>query len=134
MTDTRKYIEEQFDQFFEFDTDDRSTVTSASCRFFAEHCIEQLLAVIAVKDEALKLSAAVFSGEISDKSGMIKSLELLREALAIKPENVELVEVGKVKEVGGSLFACQYSPDNGVRIGDILLTIKTKGGNDANFG
>lgn len=34
---TRDEIAKEFDQFFEFDTEDRSTVTSTSARLFAEH-------------------------------------------------------------------------------------------------
>lgn len=33
-------IEKEFDKFFEFDTDDKSTVTSVSCKLFAEHIAE----------------------------------------------------------------------------------------------
>lgn len=33
-------IQEEFDKFFEFDTEDRSFVTSVSCRLFAERMIE----------------------------------------------------------------------------------------------
>ena len=33
----RKFIEDEFDKFFEFDTNDKSIVLSVSCRLFAEH-------------------------------------------------------------------------------------------------
>lgn len=41
---TRDKIAKEFDRFFEFDTDDRSTVTSVSARLFAER-IAVLVAV-----------------------------------------------------------------------------------------
>lgn len=58
----RKFIEDEFDKFFEFDTDDKSIVLSVSCRLFAEH-IAQLAAtpLQPLTDEqisnALKLTA-----------------------------------------------------------------------------
>lgn len=103
MTDTRKEFEEWFlSQYgvhfkyaeLQFDHAPETNFAWKACQSLNDKRIQQLLAVIAKKDEALKLSAAVFSGEISDKSGMIKSLEILRDSLSIKPENVELVEVG----------------------------------------
>lgn len=33
----RKFIESEFDKFFEFDTEDKIVVLSVSCRLFAEH-------------------------------------------------------------------------------------------------
>ena len=124
MTDTRKYIEEQFDQFFEFDTDDRSTVTSASCRFFAEHCIEQLLAVIAKKDEALV--------ELINNAKLNRwESEDAAEALAMQPADVELVEVGVVDwdyDQGG-MATCQYAnitQSFKIKPATKLYTIKTK--------
>lgn len=105
MTETRKefeewYLKEYGNDISEYFINERylhemvhmQYMGWQACKSINDKRIGQLLAVIAKKDEALKLSAAVFSGEISDKSGMIKSLEILREALAIKPENVELVE------------------------------------------
>lgn len=38
----RKIIDEEFDNFFEFSTEDKSSVTSVSCKLFAEHIFEQL--------------------------------------------------------------------------------------------
>lgn len=128
MTDTRKYIEEQFDQFFEFDTDDRSTVTSASCRFFAEHCIEQLLAVIAKKDEAITHALREHGG-FTIKG---ETERICRDALAIKPENVGLVECGVIDQ--GSMIEWNPGALTYLKFRTKLYTIKTKGGNDANFG
>jgi hypothetical protein len=39
---TRNQIENLFDAFFEFPTEDKSHVTSTSCKLFAEHCVEKL--------------------------------------------------------------------------------------------
>jgi hypothetical protein len=39
---TRNQIESLFDSFFEFPTDDKSHVTSTSCKLFAEYCVEKL--------------------------------------------------------------------------------------------
>lgn len=89
-----------------------------ACQSLNDKRIADLLAVIEVQREYIK--------EIKDITLCTMTEDIAFEALAIKPENVEFVEVGKVKEVGGSLFACQYSPDNGVRVGDSVYTIKTK--------
>ena len=35
-------IEEMFDSFFEFPTEDKSSVTSTSCKLFAEHCVNRV--------------------------------------------------------------------------------------------
>ena len=37
----RAFIEREFNQFFEFDSEDRRTVTSVSCRLFAEHIAQR---------------------------------------------------------------------------------------------
>ena len=37
---TEVNVDEEFNKFFEFDTDDKSTVTSVSCKLFAEHIAE----------------------------------------------------------------------------------------------
>jgi hypothetical protein len=39
---TRQQIENLFDSFFEFPTEDKSHVTSTSCKLFAEHCMKKL--------------------------------------------------------------------------------------------
>lgn len=51
---TRDEIAKEFDRFFEFDTEDRSTVTSVSARLFAE-CI----AALAVAAERKRTAAWV---------------------------------------------------------------------------
>ena len=35
-------IEKEFDKFFEFDTDDKSVVTSVSCKLFAKYIAEMV--------------------------------------------------------------------------------------------
>ena len=99
-----------------------------------ESKLASALAANQVMREALKFYADGghwdYNDRLTNEVYLNDKGERATEALAIKPEDVELVEVGKVKEVGGSLFACQYSPNNGVKVGDILLTIKTKGQNN----
>lgn len=95
MTDTRKYIDEQFDKFFEFDTHDKSTVTSTSCKLFAEHLIADLLAVIGRKDAALKFYAdGAHIRHLSNGECVFEYGDTAQEALAITADGVELVEVG----------------------------------------
>jgi len=36
-------IEDEFDKFFEWPTDDKSTVSSVSAKLFAKHCVASLL-------------------------------------------------------------------------------------------
>lgn len=55
-----------------------------------------------------------------------EAMQLTQEALAINPDSVELVEVGKVKEVAGVLFASSYTSDGHAKVGDSVYTIKTK--------
>jgi len=42
----KKHIEEEFDRFFEFPTDDRTHVTSTSAKLFALHIARPLLDAI----------------------------------------------------------------------------------------
>ena len=42
MRESMKRIEEEFNSFFEFPTDDKRTVTSTSCKLFAEHCVDKM--------------------------------------------------------------------------------------------
>lgn len=97
MTDTRKYIDEQFDKFFEFDTDDKSTVTSTSCKLFAEHLIADLLAVIELHRQAFQ-----WISENDDSAYYVCEKKAI-EALAITPKSVELVEVGELNVVGNEV-------------------------------
>lgn len=58
-------IDKEFDSFFEFDTDDKSQVTSTSCKLFAEHVTDKLRKQLAVKDlEVMQLRGAL---EVADK-------------------------------------------------------------------
>ena len=82
--------------------------------------LNNALAVIAQKDEALDKLAKLGNG---DRYGNSIGNDIAIQALALTPNNVRLVEVGKVSEVGGSLFASQYSPNKGVKVGDKLYTI-----------
>lgn len=38
----RKIIDEEFNNFFAFETEDRSNVTSVSCKLFSEHIYDVL--------------------------------------------------------------------------------------------
>ena len=133
MTDTRKYIEEQFDKFFEFDTDDKSTVTSTSCKLFAEHLIADLLAVIELQRQALQSAvdcgmvpiSSAKEGGAARHSQQVIIADKIRETLAITDDGVELVEVkvedhlcAVITESGG------YTKYNGPTV----YTIKQKGG------
>ena len=40
QTALRKLVEQEFEKFFEFDTENRSVVTSVSARLFAEHMVQ----------------------------------------------------------------------------------------------
>lgn len=142
MTDTRK----EFEQFVldNMRTDAPNFINERrfaekswqACQQLNDKRIQQLLAVIELKDTALAnvIVADRFCAEtnISDEHRQAKAdahheaILSVEAALAIKPEDVELVEVGKVREIGGSLFASQYSPNNGVKVGDIVYTIKQK--------
>lgn len=51
---TRDEIQKEFDRFFEFDTDDRSIVTSTSAKLFAEHIAG--LAVAAEREACAKIA------------------------------------------------------------------------------
>lgn len=51
---TRDDIAKEFDRFFEFDTDDRSTVTSTSARLFAEHIARK--AINAEREQCAKVA------------------------------------------------------------------------------
>jgi len=44
-------IEEEFDQFFEFPTDDRSTVSSVSAKLFAKYCVDKYIAELRQKSQ-----------------------------------------------------------------------------------
>ena len=54
---TREEIEQQAEQFFEWPTDDRLSVTYTSALLFAEHCVRE-----AVKEESDLLSIAYMDG------------------------------------------------------------------------
>lgn len=47
-------IDKEFDAFFDFDTEDKSQVTSVSAKLFAQHCVYDLLAANQVMRDALQ--------------------------------------------------------------------------------
>lgn len=132
MTDTRKDFEEWARLFM--DKNERAPFSNEiwqACQSLNDKRIEQLLAVIAKKDEALikacelieKFSLQVYNG--SDCLMVYESVEL-------QPADVELVEVGKVKEerladwMPNTELSVEYNYD-GFNAGDKLYTIKQKG-------
>ncbi len=86
--------------------------------------IADLLGLVAKKDVLIR-QCIEENGYLADGDNC--TLKPIIDALVLTVDDVELVEVGKVQEVGGSLFASQYSPNNGVKVGDMLHVIKQKG-------
>lgn len=88
--------------------------------------IQQLLAVIAVKDKALKLMHEAFDdGDYKDGTESY-AIQKCEDSLATKPEDVELVEVGEADfdKPAGTVNLDIYNIDfDGLHN---LYTIKTK--------
>ena len=42
MRKTLERIEKEFESFFEFPTENKSSVTSTSCKLFAEYCVDKI--------------------------------------------------------------------------------------------
>lgn len=61
---TRDEIQKEFDRFFEFDTDNRSIVTSTSAKLFAEHIAG--LTVAAEREACARAASIALLG--ADKS------------------------------------------------------------------
>lgn len=93
-----------------------------ACQSINDKRIQQLLAVIAKKD--------LYLGKIATELVSIDKAELAAiEAIAIKPENVELVEVGYISYDGQEVFLTMGMPIDADTCGvpvDNLYTIKTK--------
>lgn len=90
-----------------------------------EQQLRNMAALVEKKNEALIKACELiekFSLQVHNGSDCLR----IYNAVELQPSGVELVEVGKVNEVGGSLWASQYSPNNGVKVGDIVYTIKQK--------
>jgi hypothetical protein len=64
----RNQIENLFDAFFEFPTDDKSHVTSTSCKLFAEHCVQKVGKTPLTNDRIFELwrDACTFVGDQGD--------------------------------------------------------------------
>lgn len=65
----KQYLQTEFDTFFEFDSDDRSFVTSTSAKMFAEHMalpieaqVEQLRAELSAIREAVQPFVKLMKG------------------------------------------------------------------------
>lgn len=127
MTDTRK----EFEQFVldNMRTDAPNFINERrfaekswqACQSLYDKRVQRLLAVIAKKDSALRELRASLDPE--DFMGGISMLDHIDKALAIKPENVELVEVGYVDQFGN--YEHSAEPDQWTH-GDTVYTIKTK--------
>lgn len=131
MTDTRKEFEEAMKVLPEFRLGDFYVFSGMSlqwkswqaCQSLNDKRIQQLLALIAKKDEALQ--------EITTLHGSTTNFGVARyiatNALAIKPENVELVEVGYISDDGQEVFLTMGMPIDADTCGvpvDNLYTIK----------
>lgn len=139
MTDTRKEFEEWF---WSAGIGGRGELIISekswqACKSLNDKRIQQLLAVIAVHKDALKAAQNAIdeyeytgTNEVSEK--YIIAERLCAEAIAINPEDVELVEVGDfggkrltpkdTHEFYGLLKSLDLVPD----MGDKLFTIKHK--------
>ena len=60
MRESLRKIDEEFNKFFEFPTDDHRTVTSTSCKLFAEYCVDKM--------------TKQYEAELEDKNKLIKDL------------------------------------------------------------
>jgi len=75
----KKYLQEEFDRFFEFPTDDKSQVSSVSARLFVEHMakpIETQVEQQQAKLNALREAIAPFVLLMKRTSGRIPTEEL----------------------------------------------------------
>lgn len=100
MTDTRK----EFERFMiansiAADDENNGLVIWQSCQSLNDKRIEQLLAVIAKKDEALIKACELiekFSLQVYNGSDCLK----VYDAVELQPSDVELVEVGYIDDFG----------------------------------
>ncbi len=70
----KQYLETEFDAFFEFDSDDRSVVTSTSAKMFAEHMavpIEAQVEQLRAELKTLRNAAGPFAKLMRHTSGPI---------------------------------------------------------------
>lgn len=98
-----------------------------ACQSLNDKRIQQLLAVIAKKDEAFRLIESSSMQIEVERSSISKCAA---NALAIKPENVELVEVGTVDSQSTYLDEVLFSPDantSRVEVGTKLYALQKKG-------
>lgn len=75
----KQYLETEFDTFFEFDSDDRSFVTSTSAKMFAEHMafpLEAQVEQLRAKLSALREAARPFVRLMKGTSGRIPTERL----------------------------------------------------------
>jgi len=60
MRESLMRIEEEFESFFEFPTENKDSVSSTSCKLFAEKCVDKI--------------SKQYEAEIEDKNKLIKDL------------------------------------------------------------
>lgn len=143
MTDTRKDFEDWFlSQYgvhykyaeIQFDHAPETKIAWQACQSLNDKRIQQLLAVIAKKDEAINamLKVAYSLPPTTEAEHAIRNKEVhdategLKQAIAIKPQDVELVEVGEADfdKPAGTVNLDIYNIDfDGLHN---LYTIKTK--------
>lgn len=139
MTDTRKEFERAVSNLgwaFDYIGDGQygsHTIQFANklwqaCQSLNDKRIEQMLAVIAKKDEALKACSDAME-YMSEYDIPLTLAEDTEKALALQPSDVELVEVGRWVDEGNSdesdFYPVSYCGREGS--GDMCYTIKTKG-------
>lgn len=143
MTDTRKEFEEWFlSQYgvhfkyaeLQFDHAPETNFAWQACQSLNDKRIQQLLAVIEVQREAL-LSLDIIEHDGGIGVGLVDCVMRsdVESAIAIKPENVELVEVATFVEdkmmpvsFNAGMWDFIESPPEGYALGSKLYTIKTK--------
>ena len=100
MTDTRKEFEEWLRICpLNLTPSEQQAAQFAwqACQSLNDKRIQQLLAVIAVKDKALKLMHKAFDdGDYKDGTESY-AIQKCEDSLAIKPQDVELVEVAEMR-------------------------------------
>ena len=75
----KRYLNTEFDRFFEFDSEDRSFVTSTSAKMFVEHMafpIEMQVEKLRAELIAIRDAVAPFARLVKDTSGRIPTERL----------------------------------------------------------
>ena len=137
MTETRKEFEQEMrfsEEFRDGSIYRFSFMTEAwrswqACQSLNDKRIEQLLAVIAKKDEALQEIACMGCGCDSWEYCRNNHGDIADEALALQPADVELVEIGEARIIdinGTGTFVWKKGNMPALAENPKLYTIKTK--------